>query len=93
MIWPDGSNFTVQDIIHNLQYLKPVSAFRTKYDYDNFIIYSGKPRSHSCGKWGKLEKDFVEERIMKPLEMDNSVASFVRLKDTNIIAPVPIAEN
>jgi hypothetical protein len=34
----------------------------------------------------------VEERIMKPLEMDNSVASFVRLKDTtNIIAPhVPI---
>jgi hypothetical protein len=25
MIWPDGSNFTVQDIIQNLQYLKPVS--------------------------------------------------------------------
>jgi hypothetical protein len=22
MLWPDGSNFTVQDIIHNLQYLK-----------------------------------------------------------------------
>jgi CubicO group peptidase (beta-lactamase class C family) len=26
MIWPDGSNFTA-DIIQNLQYLKPVSAF------------------------------------------------------------------
>jgi hypothetical protein len=41
---------------------------------------------------GKAWCDFVEERIMKPLEMDNSVASFVRLRDTtNIIAPhVPI---
>jgi hypothetical protein len=29
---------------------------------------------------GKAGCDFVEERIMK-LEMDNSVASFVRLKD------------
>jgi hypothetical protein len=26
MIWPDGSNFTAQDIVQNLQYLKPVSA-------------------------------------------------------------------
>jgi hypothetical protein len=34
---------------------------------------------------------FDLEGIMKPLEMDNSVASFVRLKDTtNIIAHVPI---
>jgi CubicO group peptidase (beta-lactamase class C family) len=35
MIWPDG-NFTAQDIVQNLQYLKPVSA-RTKYDYDNLL--------------------------------------------------------
>jgi CubicO group peptidase (beta-lactamase class C family) len=47
-------------------------------------------RSNSCSErksWG----DFVEERIMEPLEM-NHKASFVRLKDsTNIIAPhVPI---
>jgi hypothetical protein len=36
--------------------------------------------------------DFVEERMMKPLEMNHSAASFLRLKDTtNIIAPhVPI---
>jgi hypothetical protein len=37
MIWPDGSNFTATDI-QNLQYLKPVSGFRTKYDYDNHIV-------------------------------------------------------
>jgi CubicO group peptidase (beta-lactamase class C family) len=90
MIWPDGSNFTVQDIIHNLQYLKPVSAFRTKYDYDNLLYIVAGEVIHVVS--GKSWCDFVEERIMKPLEMDNSVASFVRLKDTtNIIAPhVPI---
>jgi CubicO group peptidase (beta-lactamase class C family) len=36
MIWPDGSNFTAQDIVQNLQYLKPVSALE-KYDYDNLL--------------------------------------------------------
>ena len=90
MIWPDGSNFTAQDIIQNLQYLKPVSAFRTKYDYDNLLyIVAGEVVAKVSGKsWC----DFVEERIMKPLEMNNSAASFLRLKDsTNIIDPhVPI---
>jgi CubicO group peptidase (beta-lactamase class C family) len=90
MIWPDGSDFTVQDIIQNLQYLKPVSAFRTKYDYDNLLYIVAGEVIHVVS--GKSWCDFVEERIMKPLEMNNSVASFVRLKDTtNIIAPhVPI---
>jgi CubicO group peptidase (beta-lactamase class C family) len=76
MIWPDGSNFTVQDIIHNLQYLKPVSGFRTKYDYDNLLYIVAGEVIHVVS--GKSWCDFVEG-IMKPLEMDNSVASFVRL--------------
>lgn len=90
MIWPDGSDFAVQDIIQNLQYLKPVSAFRTKYDYDNLLYIVAGEVIHVVS--GKSWCDFVEERIMKPLEMNNSAASFVRLKDTtNIIAPhVPI---
>ena len=90
MIWPDGSDFTAQDIIQNLQYLKPVSAFRTQYDYDNLLyIVAGEVIRVAIGlSWC----DFVEQRIMKPLEMNNSAASYLRLKDsTNIIAPhVPI---
>jgi CubicO group peptidase (beta-lactamase class C family) len=90
MIWPDGSNFTAQDIVQNLQYLKPVSAFRTKYDYDNLLYIVAGEVIHVAS--GKSWCDFIEERIMKPLEMNNSAASFLRLKDsTNIIAPhVPI---
>jgi len=86
MIWPDGSDFTATDIIRNLQYLKPVSAFRTKYDYDNLLyIVAGEVIAKVSGKtWC----DFIEERIMNPLAMNNSAASFLRLKDTtNIIAP------
>ena len=86
MIWPDGSDFKAIDIINNLQYLKPVSAFRTKYDYDNLLyIVAGEVIAKVSGQsWC----DYIEERIMKPLEMNNSAASFVRLKDTtNIIDP------
>ena len=86
MIWPDGSDFQANDIIRNLQYLKPVSAFRTKYDYDNLLyIVAGEVIEKISGAtWC----DFIEERIMKPLEMNSSAASFLRLKDTtNSIAP------
>jgi CubicO group peptidase (beta-lactamase class C family) len=86
MIWPDGSDFKTTDIIHNLQYLKPVSSFRTKYDYDNLLyIVAGEVIAKVSGQtWC----NFIENRIMKPLEMTHSAASFVRLKDTtNVIAP------
>lgn len=86
MFWPGGADFTPKDVVGNLQYLKPVSAFRTKYDYDNLLyIVAGEVIQKASGKsWC----DFIEERIMKPLEMNNSAASFVRLKDTtNVIAP------
>jgi CubicO group peptidase (beta-lactamase class C family) len=86
MIWPDGSNFKPKDIVENLQFLKPVSGFRTKYDYDNLLyIVAGEVIEKVNGvSWC----DFIENNIMKPLEMKNSAASFVRLKDTtNIIDP------
>lgn len=86
MIWPDGHNFTPKDIVKNIQYLKPVSGFRTKYDYDNLLyVIAGEVVAKVSGKsWC----DFVEERIMKPIGMQNSAASWSRLKDTsNTIVP------
>lgn len=86
MIWPDGHNFTPEDIIKNIQYLKPVSAFRSKYDYDNLLyVIAGEVVARVSGKsWA----EFVETRIMNPLQMNNSAASWNRLKDTaNTIVP------
>jgi len=92
MMFPDGSNFNKQDIIHNLRYLKPVSAFRTKYDYDNNLyIVAGEVVARASGKsW----EDFVEQRIMQPLGMKSTAASLYRLKDkTNSIRPhAPVDE-
>ncbi|HEX9955617.1 MAG TPA: serine hydrolase [Fibrella sp.] len=79
MFWPDSSNFTMKDIIHNLRYLKPVSGFRTKYDYDNLLyMVAGEVIERVSGKsWSA----FVEERIMKPLQMNRSAGSYERLPD------------
>ena len=37
MIFPDGGDYTVEDILKSFQYQEPVSDFRTKYDYDNLL--------------------------------------------------------
>lgn len=86
MIWPDRNNFSTEDIISNLQYLKPVSAFRSKYDYDNLLYIVAGEVVHKAS--GLSWCDFIETRIMKPLQMDHSAGSFLRLKDTtNVIDP------
>ncbi len=79
MFFPDSSDFVLKDIIYNLRFLKPVSGFRTKYDYDNNLyIVAGEVIARVSGQsWD----DFIEERIMKPIGMSHSAASFDRLKD------------
>ena len=90
MFFPDSSNFVLKDIIYNLRFLKPVSSFRTKYDYDNNLyIVAGEVVARVTGKsWD----DFVTERILKPLGMNKTATSFDRLQDkSNVIdghAPV-----
>ncbi|MFD2934512.1 serine hydrolase [Spirosoma flavum] len=90
MFWPDSSNFTIKDVIHNLRYLKPVSGFRTKYDYDNLLyMVAGEVIERVSGKsW----EAFVEDRLMKPLQMNRSAGTYGRLTDKiNVIdahAPV-----
>ena len=86
MMWPDSSDFTKTDIIHNLRYLKPVSSFRSKYDYDNNLyIVAGEVVTRVSGNsW----EDFVEKRIMQPLGMTKTATSLSRLKDkSNVIDP------
>ncbi|MDD2307667.1 MAG: serine hydrolase [Prolixibacteraceae bacterium] len=84
MIWPDSTDFTIKDIIYNLRFLKQTSPFRTKYDYDNLLyMVAGEVVTRVSGmSW----EQFVEDKIMKPLEMNRSAASFNRLKDkSNVI--------
>lgn len=90
MIWPDSNTTTKDELIHNLRFLKPVSSFRSKYDYDNLLyIVAG----HVVEKVSGMEyEQFVSEHFLKPLGMTQTAMSWYRLKDrSNIIdghAPV-----
>ncbi|HSI90879.1 MAG TPA: serine hydrolase [Adhaeribacter sp.] len=86
MAFPDSNSYQMPEIIYNLRYLKPVSGFRTKYDYDNLLFMTaGEIVARVSGmSWAA----FVEERIMKPLQMNSSAATYNRLKDkSNVIDP------
>ncbi len=84
MFFPDGSDFTVNDVIRSFQFLKPVSAFRTKYDYDNLLyVVAGEVVARVSGlSW----TDFVESRIMRPLGMMRSAGVYQTIKDRKNIA-------
>jgi CubicO group peptidase (beta-lactamase class C family) len=84
MFFPDSSDFTVKDVIHNLRYFKPVSSFRSKFDYDNNLyIVAGEVVARVSGQpWA----DFVETRLTKALGMSRTATDFTRLPDpTNVI--------
>ncbi|MEN8194735.1 MAG: serine hydrolase, partial [Bacteroidota bacterium] len=79
MFFPDGSDFTIDDIVSGFQYFKPQSAFRTKYDYDNLLyLVAGEVIARvSSISW----EEFVEKRIIQPLSMDTTFGSISRIKD------------
>jgi CubicO group peptidase (beta-lactamase class C family) len=81
MFFPDSSDFTLTDILHNLQFLKPVTSFRSQYAYDNNLyIVAGEVVARASGmSWD----DFIEKRIMAPLGMTHSASSYDRLRDSS----------
>ena len=83
MLFPDSTDFTVQDVIHSLRYFKPVSSFRSEYVYDNCLyLVAGEVVARVTGQpW----TTFVETRLLQPLGMRRSATGFARLPDpTNV---------
>ena len=84
MFLPEGNDFTVTDVISNVKYLKPQSIFRTDFEYNNnmFIIAGEVLKRVSGLTW----EEFIETKIMKPVGMTNSKASYNRVTNrTNSI--------
>ncbi len=85
-IWPDGADFTMDDIVRLFQYFKPVSDFRTKYDYDNLLyMVAGEIIKRVSGRrW----EDFVQEEILDKIGMDHSYTSYaLMINKTNLATP------
>lgn len=90
MVIPATNTTTMEEMIHNLRYLKPVSSFRSKYDYDNlFYIVAGEIVARVSGE---TFEDYLDKHFFKPLDMTRSLTNIEEIKkDKNRIdghAPV-----
>jgi len=69
---------TREEIITAMRYLKPSSSFRSKYDYDNLLyIIAGEVVGRVAGT---SFEEFLEERLLFPLDMRDCTAAFERTK-------------
>jgi CubicO group peptidase (beta-lactamase class C family) len=85
MFFPDGSNFTVKDVVTSFQHFKPVSAFRTQFDYDNLLyIVAGEVIARASGM---SYESFVQNRIIEPLQMNNSFVGILLKDKSNLSTP------
>src|SRR5688500_12754204 len=73
LLWYEA-NYTADQILGRVKYLKPVSSFRTRYGYQNLMyIAAGKIVEKVAGKpWCT----FVRERILDPLGMSQTTCGF-----------------
>lgn len=79
------ANFTVKDVVTGFQYFKPVSAFRTKFDYDNLLyIIAGEVIARASGM---RYEQFVQKRIIEPLQMSNTYFGSSLKDKTNLATP------
>ncbi len=84
MFFPEGSDFTIDDVIANMSKQDKKSAYRSSFKYNNnmFIIAGEVIHRVSSLTW----EEFIEQRILQPVGMKDSKASYNRVTDkSNII--------
>jgi len=85
MFFPDGSDFTIMDVVSSFQHFKPTSAFRTQFDYDNLLyIVAGEVIARTSGISYEL---FVQKGIIEPLQMNNSYVGSLLKDKSNDATP------
>jgi len=84
MVFPDGSDFTMDDIISSFQYFKPTSAFRTQFDYDNLLyLVAGEVINRVTGEsW----EDYVQKNIVNKLGMTNTYTKMSEAEKSKNVA-------
>ena len=73
LLWWPTTNFSTDEIIHKLRYIRPATSFRNSYAYDNLLyIVAGKIIAAKSGKtWGET----IRERILAPAGMAATTTS------------------
>lgn len=82
MFFPEGGTLTINEIIHNVRYLKPENSFRSTLDYNNIMFIVAGEIIHRIS--GLSWAEFIEQRIMKPVGMTFSYGSYNHAKAANV---------
>ena len=71
---PDSTSFTLEQILFNQRFMKPTSSLRSQFAYTNngYLVAGAIVAKVSGMSW----EAFVEQRILHPLGMTRSAASF-----------------
>lgn len=91
LMFVPATDMSRAEVIRGLRHLRPVSGFRSQYDYDNLLyIVAGEVVASVSGQsW----EDFVEARIMKPLGMTRCYANLARTAGRpNVASPHVVLE-
>ncbi|MBV7539115.1 serine hydrolase [Duganella sp. sic0402] len=77
LLWWPSTQFSTDEIIEKLRYIKPATSFRASYAYDNLLyIVAGKIIAEKAGKpWGEA----IRERILTPLGMTGTTTSVAEM--------------
>ncbi len=83
MFWP-ATDFTREEIIRRIRFLKPVSSFRSQYAYDNLLYLVAGQIIFAVT--GTTWDDFVKQRIFVPLGMAHTNSSTAALMASRDVA-------
>jgi CubicO group peptidase (beta-lactamase class C family) len=86
LLWWPSTEFSTDEIISKLRYIKPATSFRNSYAYDNLLyIVAGKIIAEKDGKtWGQA----IHDRILAPAGMTGTRTSVADMLATdNYSAP------
>ncbi len=70
MVFPATNTTNMEEMIHNLRYLKPVSSFRSQYDYDNLLYIVAGEIVERISK--ESYSQYITNHFFKPLDMKRS---------------------
>lgn len=90
MVFPGTNTTNMKEMIHNLRFLKPVSSFRSQYDYDNLLYIVAGEVVERISK--QPYSEYITDHFFKPLNMKRSLLNLKEITaDANRIdghAPV-----
>ena len=68
MLWPTPNDFTPEDVVAGLQYLKPAYSFRAGYAYDNILYIVAGQVAAAAG--GASYPELMRREIFGPMGMN-----------------------